>query len=485
MKTAFLILAAAALALAAATSARLVVILLAIALVVAVAARCTLFSTHRVRRMRWRIMARLRPGPGFATLAELTVRWSRLAAIRHGRRARPSMRLHHRITARTTEYAIRLGRAQYLRRIFARAEDQTLILSLPRSGKSGMLGDRVIDHPGAVLVTESRPDIYTATAGYRARLGPIEVFNPEDVSGIPSTFRWGMTIGCEDPAEAIRRATDLVGAIANVGEMAWWVEKSAAALAAGMHAAALLGGDMGDVWAWSNGYGTGTVDDARTHPAASLELFGALAELDRPGKTADSIRLTMSKALTWLAIPDIRAMVTGPDARAVRRRCVHRSAAAPFTCSPPAGTAPRARRCSAASPPTSTAPPATTASPSSTASSTPGCCSPSMSCTCAPSTCPPGWPTRPARASRLPPWCTPPGNCATSTASTAPPPYGPPPARRSSCPASTTPQPSKTSPGCAAPSATATTPAGSCRPSCSPGCPTGTPWSWLAAGPRS
>ena len=98
MKTVFLILAAAALALAAATSARLVIILLAIALVVAVAARCTLFSTQRVRRMRWRIMFRLRPGPGFATLAELTVRWSRLAALRHGRRARPSMRLHHRVT---------------------------------------------------------------------------------------------------------------------------------------------------------------------------------------------------------------------------------------------------------------------------------------------------------------------------------------------------------------------------------------------------
>ena len=313
MKIAYLILLVAA-AVAVVTSARVAMVLLAIGLVLMATARCTLFSSQRVRRMRWRIMVRLRPGPGFATLAELTVRWSRLAAIRHGRRARPSMRLHHRALSRTTAYAIRLGRAQYFRRIFARAEDQTLILSLPRSGKSGMLGDRVIDHPGAALVTESRPDIYTATAGYRARLGPIEVFNPENVSGIPSTFTWGMTIGCEDPAEAIRRAADLVGAVANTGEMAWWVEKSAAALAAGMHAAALLGGDMGDVWAWSNGYGAGAVEDARTHPAASPELFGSLAELDRPGKTADSIRLTMSKALTWLAIPDIRAMVTGPDA---------------------------------------------------------------------------------------------------------------------------------------------------------------------------
>jgi hypothetical protein len=85
-------------------------------------------------------MARLRPGPGFATLAELTVRWSRLAALHHGRQARPSMRLHHRITSRTTAYAIRLGRAQYFLRVFARAEDQTLILSLPRSGKSGCWG---------------------------------------------------------------------------------------------------------------------------------------------------------------------------------------------------------------------------------------------------------------------------------------------------------------------------------------------------------
>jgi hypothetical protein len=310
----FLILLAAFLAIAALTSAKFALVLLALALVVAISARLTGFSSHRVRRMRWRIMVRLRPGPGFATLAELAVRWSRTAALRHGRRARPSMRLHHRITSRTTAYAIRLGRAQYGHRIYARAEDQTIILSLPRSGKSGLLGDRVIDHPGAALVTESRPDIYAATAGYRVRLGPLEVFNPENVSGIPSTFTWGMTIGCEDPAEAIRRATDLVGAVANTGEMAWWIEKSAAALAAGMHAAALLGGDMGDVWAWSNGYGAGTVDDARDHPAASLQLFGSLAELDRPGKTADSIRLTMSKALTWLAIPDIRAMVTGPTA---------------------------------------------------------------------------------------------------------------------------------------------------------------------------
>ena len=87
------------------------VALLALILLAGVSVKVTLFSSQQVRRMRWRIMVWLRPGPGFATLAELAVRWSRLAAVRHGRRARPSMRLHHRATSRTTAYAIRLGRA--------------------------------------------------------------------------------------------------------------------------------------------------------------------------------------------------------------------------------------------------------------------------------------------------------------------------------------------------------------------------------------
>ena len=118
--------------------------------------------------------------------------------------------------SRTTAYAIRLGRAQYFRRVFARAEDQTLILPLPRSGKSGMLGDRVIDHPGAALVTESRPDIYTPPPG-TAPARPHRGVQPRTSLRHPVHFPVGHDDGCEDPAEAIRRAADLVGAVANPG----------------------------------------------------------------------------------------------------------------------------------------------------------------------------------------------------------------------------------------------------------------------------
>ena len=115
--------------------------------------------------------------------------------------------------------------------------------------------------------------MYSLTAGHRYRLGPVEVFNPRGVSGIPSTFRWNITAGCADPTEALLRADGLVGDVAT-GDMALWLEKSAAALAAAMHAADLIGGDMRDVWAWSNSLGYHLIDQARQVPGASLELFG-------------------------------------------------------------------------------------------------------------------------------------------------------------------------------------------------------------------
>jgi type IV secretion system protein VirD4 len=312
--------------------------LVAVVLAATVFVRCTLFSGDQVRRMRWRVMFRLRPGPGFATAAELYLRWGRWAAIHYGRLSRPSMSWWQRATSRTTQYAARLGRGPFCRRVYVSLEFATLLLAPPRKGKTGLLGDRLIDHPGPALVHEAmRPDLYFGTAGYR-KDRPVQVFNPDGIGRIPSTFRWAMTAGCDDPAEAIYRAADLVGAVADVGEMVWWSEKARGALAAGVHAAglvqqihvhetaiaavaagiqaaSLLNGDMGDVQSWAFGDKT-LINEVRGHPAVSLPLLGALTELDRPGKTADSIKITMSKSLEWLAVPALRDMVTGPDATA-------------------------------------------------------------------------------------------------------------------------------------------------------------------------
>jgi type IV secretion system protein VirD4 len=318
---------------AAALLTTLAVILLAVLFV-----RLTLFSGDRIRRMRWRILFRLRPGPGFATLPELWFRWGRIAALHSGRRSRPELGWR-RYTSRTTACAVRLGRAQFGRTAYADREIAagTLILAPPRTGKSGQLGDRIIDHPGAVLTHETRPDHVFGTAGYRAQRGPVQVLNPGRISTVPSTFGWAMTIGCHHPAEAYYRAADLVGAVADLGDMQWWSEKARGALGAAMHAAglkisfqeadkasrgvgaalhsaALLGGSMDDVFAWSLGASNALINEARRHPGASEALLATLVELDRPGRTADSIKMTMSKSMEWMLIPTLRDVVTGPAA---------------------------------------------------------------------------------------------------------------------------------------------------------------------------
>src|SRR5881398_2695117 len=68
---------------------------------------------RRVRSIRFR----LRPGRGFASLPELWLRWGRVAAVSYGARTRPGLSLFSRLTMPTTEYAVRLGRAQYGRRL--------------------------------------------------------------------------------------------------------------------------------------------------------------------------------------------------------------------------------------------------------------------------------------------------------------------------------------------------------------------------------
>ena len=131
-------------------------------------------ARRRVRALRWRTRLRLRPGPGYASLFELVFRWGRLAALHHGGRARPGLGFWRRMfLSCATAYAVRLGRAQYCRRVYARMEDQILVLAPQRTGKSGLIADQILGHPGPVLATSTRPDLYNITAGSRAQRGPI------------------------------------------------------------------------------------------------------------------------------------------------------------------------------------------------------------------------------------------------------------------------------------------------------------------------
>jgi len=302
-------------------------ILAGVALVVAAVVTALLRATigkraetrNRARSIRWRIRLHLRPGTGYASAAELLIRWSRTRAVFHGRRARPGLSFRARLTSPATDYAVRLGRAQWGRKVYARLEDQVLILAPPRIGKTGILADRILSHPGAVLCTSTRADLFESTAAGRALRGLLAVFNPQGVGGILSTFAWNIVAGCEDPAIAARRADSLTGAVGSTGQqagdMAFWQSKASLALAAFLHAAALIpGATIVDVFGWCNRHRD---EDAAqvlaTHPLASRPLLSTLAEILRDARYADSVRMTMSKALAWVAIPSIAAAVTPAD----------------------------------------------------------------------------------------------------------------------------------------------------------------------------
>jgi hypothetical protein len=272
---------------------------------------------NRARAMRWRARCRLRPGPGFASLAELGTQWSRIAAAHRGGRIRPGLTWAQRMVATpVTGYALRLGRAQWGKRVFGAMEANWLLIAPPRKHKSGMLADWILDWPGAAIATSTRADLFALTAGTRWRHGPVFVFNPYQVGEVPSSFGWDVVSGCEDRAEAFIRADAIIGPRTATGDMAWWQDKAAIALAALLHAAALSGRTVLDIWDWANREGDAVAGSALArHPAASRQLRSVFAEATREGRSPDSIRMTMAKSLTWVADPAVAAMVHGPAAR--------------------------------------------------------------------------------------------------------------------------------------------------------------------------
>ena len=269
---------------------------------------------RRVRALRWRIRLRLRPGAGYASLAELAFRWGRLAALSHGRRVRPDLGFWCRLFSPATDYAPRLGRAQYGRRAYARGEDQTLILAPQRVGKSGLLADRILSHRGPLLATTTRGDLYQITAAVRSLMGPVEVFNPAAVAGIASTFAWDLLEPCRDVVMAHRMAGWLTGGSAgraNHGNLEWFEQKGDVALSALLWAAAAGGYSITDVFRWNQLDGhEAALHVLATHPGASREMLSVARRVFEPNRTADSVRATIELSLSWAMIPGLRDAVT-------------------------------------------------------------------------------------------------------------------------------------------------------------------------------
>jgi hypothetical protein len=265
---------------------------------------------------RWGTSVRRKAGVA-STLDILRV-GSRFAMRRDAARVRPSLgELSRRERARVpaTEYAMPLCRAGLLR-VWSSVEDVVLMFGGPRTGKSGLLSCRIIDAPGAVVVTSTRTDLYEGTAALRSRRGPVHVFSPVGLGGMDSTITFDPVSGCANPVTAAERAADMLPGEGSAGERDYWVGQARRVLAALLHAAALGDGlSMQDIAHW-----IAAPDQAKAEVVRLLRrspdphesyATSALQFLQTNERTRSSITATIRPALEWLTSPHARAAATG------------------------------------------------------------------------------------------------------------------------------------------------------------------------------
>jgi type IV secretion system protein VirD4 len=265
---------------------------------------------NRVRHLRIRLHLRLHPGKGFAHAFSLWLRWGRLAAVRRSSRIRPSLPLLYRLLD-TRHHAVFLGRSHFRHGLRVPLEEHVLVMAPPRTFKTAFLADVILRYPGPVIATTTKPDIYMLTAAARTGRRAVHVFNPQHIGGVPSTFAWSPIEGCEDPATAIRRADAFAFAVSQKGveDGSFWSSKASDYLRGYFHAAALAGYDLRAVAAWISG-------DEPDVPEQILATAGAhqwaitLSELrSEAQKTTATVRMVMSRALSFMADPDLAACV--------------------------------------------------------------------------------------------------------------------------------------------------------------------------------
>lgn len=207
----------------------------------------------------------------------------------------------------------RLGTA-HRHEVWASVEDSILLVGAPRSGKGLFLViPAILDAPGAVVTTSTRPDNVTACLSARKRIGPVAVFDPQHLAeGLPAGLRWSPIRGCESPQTAMIRAAGLASATGlsagGVEGGDFWEGKTRAALQALLHAAALDRRTPTELFRWTLDptSAADAVAILTNHPDAATGWADSLASMiDADPRTRDSIWQGVSLSLAALADPRV------------------------------------------------------------------------------------------------------------------------------------------------------------------------------------
>jgi type IV secretory pathway TraG/TraD family ATPase VirD4 len=253
---------------------------------------------------------------GIATRPDVTAAASEKALLRRAGQLRPSLE-----SPKPADVGYRIGTSRGTG-VWASVEDSILLIGPPRSGKGAhIVINLILDAPGAVVPTSTRPDNLTATLRAREKVGPVAVFDPQHLAeGIPAGLRWSPIRGCENPLTAMIRATGLAAgtglSAGGVEGGGFWEGKTRTALQALLHAAALDRRSPFELFRWTldPSAAADAVAILTGHPNAATGWADSLqAMIDSDPRTRDSIWQGVSLALAALADPRVLDAVTPRD----------------------------------------------------------------------------------------------------------------------------------------------------------------------------
>jgi type IV secretion system protein VirD4 len=156
---------------------------------------------------------------GLAPRGEIVKGAGPKALVKRGATLRPSL-----AKPGPHDLGIRLGSSGGVE-CYASVEDSVVILGPPRSGKGmNLVVAMILDAPGPVITTSTRPDSLATTLHARRIHGPVGVFDPEGLArGVAGGLRWSPVRGCRDPATATNRANALCAKSAGgVSDASFW-----------------------------------------------------------------------------------------------------------------------------------------------------------------------------------------------------------------------------------------------------------------------
>ncbi|MDA2986286.1 MAG: TraM recognition domain-containing protein [Actinomycetota bacterium] len=203
--------------------------------------------------------------------------------------------------------------------VWASVERSVLVIGPPGSGKGLHIAiNAILDAPGPVITTSTKPDNLKATLTSRATKGPVGVFDPQGMLG--ATFAhhvaWDAVAGCEDPMRAATRADALASntGIGEGSENLIWRGHAKTVLETVLHAAALGGAKIETAYRWLQSEHSLEVplEILQSHPDACPTWDARLRGISKnpDPRFVGSVMSVVASAIAPLALPTVRASLT-------------------------------------------------------------------------------------------------------------------------------------------------------------------------------